>query len=109
MPAKAEDWIEHRAGRAGEWQTIGHSHRRPDPASAPEEAPPVGLELQVPNGVAFHDGEMRCPSLRVGWRAPPPGRQNSTDIRDELRFDEELRERWVRIVGSFRRQNDFSI
>jgi hypothetical protein len=82
--AKAEDRIEHRADRTGEWQSIEHGHRRPGSPSAAKEARAICLELQIAGCVAFDDSKMRSPGLGISRRSLTSSRQKRAGIRNEL-------------------------
>ena len=62
-----------------------------------------------PTALAFHDGEVRRPDLRLAGRPPPPRGQQGADVGDELRLDEQLGEGRVCCVGRRRRQHDLGI
>ena len=62
---QADDRVEHRAHRIGEWLAVDDRHRRPDPAPTAEEADAVGLILQVAQGLPFYNDHVRRPDLRL--------------------------------------------
>ena len=107
--AKTEDRIEHGTDRVGERPAVHHGDRRPDLAPAAEKTRPIGLELHVAHALAFHNGEVRRPDLRLAGRPPPPRGQKGADIGDELRLHEQLGEGRVRRVGCGRRQHDLGV
>ena len=108
--AQAEDRIEHGADRVGERPAVDHRRSacessRPRPRKRARSV----SNCTSPDGLAFDDGEMRRPDLRVAGRAPPPRGQQRADIGDELRLHEQLGEGRMRGVGRVRRQHDFGV
>ena len=51
---------------------------------------PVGLELHVAGGLAFDDGQMGGPHLRVAGRTPPSSRQNCAKLGHEFGFHKQF-------------------
>ncbi len=109
LTAQAEDRIEDGAGGVGQRSVCDHRHRLAKAAPAPEEARPIGFELQITDGLSFDEGYMRRPSLGVARGLSSPPSQYRAHLVGELRLHEQIGECGMRIVACVRRQYDFRV
>ena len=78
-------------------------------AAPTQKACPVGLVLRIGDALAFHDGEMGGPYLRLLARAPAARRDERAEFGEILGFDEHLGESRMRVVGGRRGQDHFGV
>ena len=106
--AEREDRVEHGADRIRQRLPF-HCRGVADVAAAAEEAGAVGLVLRLGGELAFHDGEMSGPDLRLLGRAAAARGDERAELGKILGLDEHLREGGMGVVGGRRRQHDLGI
>ena len=107
--AKAENRVEHRAGRVGERTPIDHRRSRSNSVAAPEEPPAVGLELLRAEDLTLDGGHVARPDSHLRRGAGAAAREKRSGVGVPLGLNEELREGRMRIVGGGSREHDLGM
>ena len=90
--AKTEDRVQDGADGVRQGPPVEDRDGRPDGAIPAEEPGPVRLVLDHPATILVDGGDMGRPDRTLVGRPGPAGRQQGSDLRNELRLDEQVLE-----------------
>ncbi|MEJ2320690.1 MAG: hypothetical protein P8Y21_15305, partial [Gemmatimonadales bacterium] len=106
---QAHDGIQNRPDRVREGAAVEHGQWRPDPAAPAQEARAVALVLQRRGRLPLDGGQVSEPDLPLVGRTRASGRKQGSELGNELRLHEEVREGGVGLVRALGSQDDLCV
>ena len=107
--SEAEDRIEHRPHRVGEWVPVDDRDRRANRTSSSEEPGTICFVLDDPAWLLLDRGDVCSPDGRFVTRSRPARGQERTDLGNELGLHEQVLERRVSHIGGLPGECDLGV